>query len=137
MDWDEANEKTHGDFFAGVLSTNVVASDDVQLKRLFEYAQLLDERITKLEAQLKNAGVSKIVSDAPVAIGGWTDRSAWSKVHNFKTLEREALARLGSPTIKEGDGIAYRIIYEGKVNYLIGYVDIIDGKVVAHQAQDF
>jgi hypothetical protein len=116
-----------------LISTPALAADDVQIKRLFEYVQSLDERITKLEAQLKNAGASTVTSGAKIALGGWTDQNAWRGIKKYSTHEREVLARLGEPTLREKIGYSSKVrwIYEGTVNgsYVMGYVEIFQGKV--------
>ena len=125
---------------ATIISTPVLAADDVQMKRLFEYVQSLDERITKLEAQLKNAGASTVTSGAKIAFGGWTDPNAWRGIKNFSTHQREILAKLGEPTLRENaDSVTDRWIYEGTINgrYIMGYVEILQGKVLRHKVPSF
>ena len=109
------------------------ASESEKLTRILEYVQTLDERITKLENELKSAGRSSVVSGSKIALGGWVDRSAWSGIE-YNTHSRQVLSQLGEPSIKEqGTYSDYqRWIYEGTVNgkYLMGYLELEDGSLV-------
>jgi len=110
-------------------TTPVFAEDDPRVTRLLEYVQTLDERITKLEAQLKAAGGSSVVSGSKIAVGGWTRPSAWSAIKSG-THERAILASLGEPSFKE-DAYPYtRWVYEGTVNgkYLLGYIEVFNSQ---------
>lgn len=106
------------------------AGDDARVTRLLEYVQTLDERITKLEAQLKAAGGSQVVSGSKIAVGGWTNPSVWRSIGR-NTHERQVLATLGEPSFKEPASPYTRWVYEGTVNgkYLLGYVEFFQSQV--------
>jgi len=77
------------------LANPVVAdnNDDQRIKKLAEYLQQLDQRLTRLEEQLGGSSSSGSV-EVPTALGAWTNPDNWRAL-TYGSHMRQVQARLG------------------------------------------